>query len=88
MSHPPLMTLPPGVADRWNDGRHAARPGSGPPGETCGSCHHLLLSGSRGQFRKCGKMRGTGSRSARSDVRKEDLACVVWQVATGGLVNG
>ncbi len=46
-----------------------------PPGETCGSCAHLL--GSPRTYRKCAKHRQT--RAAETDVRISWPACPLWE---------
>jgi hypothetical protein len=56
--------------------RYAARPGSGPPGETCGSCKHRVLRKSR--FWKCGILRGAWTRGNETDIRPTSPACVLW----------
>lgn len=48
-----------------------------PPGETCGTCAHLL--GEAGSYRKCARHRQT--RAAETDVRISWPACVLWEDA-------
>lgn len=63
---------------------HPARPGSGPEGETCGTCRHSKrLSYTRG-FYKCWLYRGAWTCSRRTDVLLRDPACRFWQPATKG----
>ena len=39
---------------------HAARPGSGPEGQTCGTCRHRVsVDGGARWYTKCGLTRGT-----------------------------
>jgi hypothetical protein len=58
---------------------HAARPGTGPPGETCGSCEHLVRKHLAKTYIKCGLTRAVWTRSCRTDVRVRDQACSKWQ---------
>lgn len=46
-----------------------------PPGETCGTCAHLL--GSPGTYRKCARHRQT--HAAETDVRISWPACRLWE---------
>lgn len=77
---PPLMTLPASAYVTPQRG-HAARPGTGPKGETCGGCAHRVLwqSDSGKKFSKCGLCRGNWTRGRGSDITKKDAACVAWQ---------
>jgi hypothetical protein len=77
-SKPPLK--------RRNDGRprksgHAGVPGTGPVGETCGTCRHYRAINSRagGSFRKCELMRSRWTKGPGSDIRKGDRACNRWE---------
>ena len=57
----------------------AYRAGSGPEGETCGSCKNkkrFEAGSSRGW--KCGLVKPRGSSSA-SDIRLKWAACVMWK---------
>lgn len=59
---------------------HAGHPGSGPDGETCGSCQHYALSHHRGgTYRKCGLVRANWSHGPGTDIRKRDPACELWK---------
>jgi hypothetical protein len=59
---------------------HAAHPGSGPKGETCGSCEHRKsVQGGRKTFSKCELMRAQWTAGPGSDIRKKDPACVLWK---------
>lgn len=59
---------------------HAARPGSGPEGQTCGSCRHYTRRITRGgTFRKCGLTKATWTGGPGSDIRKKDPACHLWE---------
>lgn len=59
---------------------HAGRPGSGPPGATCGGCAHYVrkLVGSR-TYPKCGLSSGVQKKHRGSDIRMRDAACQFWE---------
>jgi hypothetical protein len=62
---------------------HAAAPGSGPQGETCGSCRHLARNRpSSRAYLKCGLMEAAWTGGAGTDVRARDPACSQWQAPT------
>ena len=90
MSAPRLVALdgPLTAQDIWDRARrrkepeprgHAAMPGTGPEGETCGSCRHLARIRLANTYLKCAlnEARWTGGR--KSDVRAKDAACAKWQ---------
>lgn len=65
---------------------YAADPGTGPAGQTCGSCRHSIK---RGKFWKCklaakvkvlpnGSRIGDWSRCISSDIRLKSPACKLW----------
>lgn len=57
---------------------HAARPGTGPEGETCGSCVHLERRKMSKTYLKCGMTKATWTGGGASDVRAKDPACSKW----------
>lgn len=61
---------------------HAGIPGTGPEGETCGSCRHLFRNQRAKTYLKCelNKTRWTGGR--KSDVRARDKSCKFWEKPT------
>lgn len=73
---PPLMVLPPQTVMAKKG--HAAYPGTGPKGETCGSCRHLTRHrpGAR-TYSKCALVKL--GRSVSSDSRQQDPACARWE---------
>lgn len=83
MSHPDLMVLPPHVKPvvRLKKHGHAALPGTGPAGETCGSCKHLYRNRMAKTYLKCGLMRAHWTGGAGTDVRAGDAACRRWEKA-------
>jgi hypothetical protein len=67
--------LPP-LAERPARGGYAWPPGSGPAGETCGSCRHLVAHGRTRNYWKCGLVAWT--HGAATDIRKRSPACELW----------
>ena len=55
---------------------HAAPPGSGPDGDTCGSCGHIYYFERSKRYYKCGLVKPT--HGSATDLRKRDLACSRW----------
>jgi hypothetical protein len=76
----PLMALPehvlksPGVRVRG----HAAIPGTGPKGETCGSCGGMRIRSGAKNYTKCGLTQSKWTGGAATDVRRKDPACSKW----------
>lgn len=58
---------------------HAAKPGTGPAGETCGSCAHLFRNQQARTYLKCELMRHAWTGGAGSDVGARDPACREWK---------
>lgn len=58
---------------------YAALPGTGPDGETCGSCRHLARVQHAKTYLKCGLMRAYWTRGTRTDVRAKAPACRRWE---------
>lgn len=61
---------------------YAAMPGSGPEGETCGSCKHLCRKRMAKTYLKCGLMRRHWTGGTATDVRAKAPACRNWEKAT------
>ena len=60
----------------------ADRPGTGPAGETCGSCKHLERTGRSGKcFPKCALTRACWTHGPKTDIRIRWAACSKWAVA-------
>jgi hypothetical protein len=54
---------------------HAARPGTGPAGETCGTCRHLYRTQDTARpYRKCELNRAAWTGGPKTDVRASDAA--------------
>jgi hypothetical protein len=79
-----LMTLPETAiqyAERLTRLKgHAAPPGTGPAGETCGSCkYRASVMGGNKAFSKCDLMKHKRTHGSASDIRKKDPACSRWE---------
>ncbi|HEV2862870.1 MAG TPA: hypothetical protein VGX48_17775 [Pyrinomonadaceae bacterium] len=61
---------------------YAATPGTGPDGETCGTCkHHVVITYSK-DYHKCLEFRRRGGRWTHgpgSDIRVGSPACKLWE---------
>lgn len=77
------------VAEPKQRGKHyveprgyAAKPGTGPAGETCGSCKNHVINQFARDYHKCllSKVKWTGGRG--SDILVRSPACAKWE-ATG-----
>lgn len=58
---------------------HVLPPGSGPVGETCGSCRHLFRNHMAKTYLKCELNRARWTGGGASDVRAKDAACAKWE---------
>lgn len=65
---------------------HAAAPGTGPAGETCGSCSHCTFRSLKGNktrnFYKCELMTQHWTYGRETDVLKTSPACSRWVAGT------
>lgn len=59
---------------------HAGPVGSGPDGETCGTCKHLHRKQMGKTYLKCELTRKSWTGGTASDVRAKDAACWKWEV--------
>lgn len=59
---------------------YVALPGSGPAGETCCSCKHLVRRRMAKTYLKCGLMQRGWTRRAASDVQARYPACSRWKL--------
>lgn len=58
---------------------YAMPPGTGPDGETCGSCRHKAYNQpGAGRFIKCGLMRAVWTHGPKTDIRAKAPACKLW----------
>ena len=60
---------------------HASKPGTGPAGETCGSCKHIFRNVLAKTYLKCGLNRAMWTGGRKSDIRARDAACLKWAAA-------
>ena len=59
---------------------HAAKPGTGPAGEMCGTCRHdRRVSGGNRNFHKCALLEHAWSHGLGTDIKKRDPACRLWE---------
>ena len=56
--------------------------GSGPVGETCGTCRHRVLKRLGGTYQKCELMEAHWTCGAGSDVKAKWPACKYWEAKT------
>jgi hypothetical protein len=88
MADQPLMVLPESAllkARQLSNKRgHAAPPGTGPEGETCGSCAHLHRNQQARVYLKCGLNKANWTGGGGSDVRARDAACRRWEATNAG----
>ena len=61
---------------------YAARPGTGPQGETCGTCQHCCAKTRNRTYYKCGLCVSNWSASRTSDVLLRSPACQFWAAGT------
>ena len=59
---------------------HIDTPGTGPEGETCGSCQHCIrIRYHNKNYHKCGLMEPLWTHGAGTDIKKKDAACKSWE---------
>jgi hypothetical protein len=59
---------------------YAAKPGTGPEGESCKSCRHSIHAGTGGKrFPKCELMLACWTSSRRTDILMGAAACSKWE---------
>lgn len=58
---------------------HVMPPGTGPKGETCGSCQYLFRRRMAKVYLKCHLNQAKWSRGGKTDVRLRDHACSKWE---------
>jgi hypothetical protein len=77
-----LMILPPSalLGTKVRRRGHAGNPGSGPKGETCGTCKaYRTVQGGRSTHPKCHLERANWTGGPGSDIRKRDPSCEFWK---------
>lgn len=60
-------------------GLYAALPGTGPEGETCGSCRHLYRREMAKTYLKCSLMQGKWTGGGGTDIKARAPACSKWE---------
>lgn len=60
---------------------YAAQPGTGPAGETCGSCAHLYRNRMAKTYLKCALMKAHWTGGGATDVKARAPACRRWEPA-------
>lgn len=67
---------------RYTPKGYATRPGSGPKGETCGTCEFAKkVNGGRRYYWKCWLVRQNWTSSYGTDIRLKSPACSRWELA-------
>lgn len=78
---PPAAVIPPRGKHYTQPKGYAAGPGTGPAGETCGSCEHVVRARSYSNSKrwlKCGLMQPAWTSGRGSDVLARMPACSKW----------
>ena len=74
-----LMMLPETAKRAVKRRGHAGAPGTGPAGQTCKTCHHVVSRrGGVRSWTKCALSKHRWTGGAGTDVRKKDPACSSW----------
>ena len=67
------------------DKRHPCSSGTGPKGETCGTCGHRVKVRYHGKaYNKCGVLKGYWTHGPGTDLKCKDEACSMWHNCIGG----
>jgi hypothetical protein len=61
------------------DRAHSYKPGTGPAGESCGTCEKLREHHYSRTYFKCAVMKRFWTRGPGTDIRKKDSACLAWE---------
>lgn len=61
---------------------YAAPPGTGPEGQTCGSCKHCCFKQLRRRFYKCRLMARTWTWGRGTDINLSSPACKRWEAGS------
>lgn len=61
------------------DRAHPYPPGSGPPGQTCGTCIKCVAKHYSKTYFKCHVLRKFWTSGPATDIRKKDRACLSWE---------
>jgi ribosomal protein L37AE/L43A len=60
---------------------YCASPGTGPKGETCGSCKHHVVKRLAKNYHKCNLARAAWTGGRKTDIRVRAPACLRWERA-------
>lgn len=71
--------IPDVPSKRREDRAHAAKPGTGPAGETCRHCLHRVTVEYAKNYQKCGLMRAFWTGGGATDIRCKDPACRMFE---------
>lgn len=58
---------------------YADKPGSGPEGETCGTCKHCVFKRMAGSYPKCAVVKESWTSGTATDIRLKSAACSKWE---------
>jgi hypothetical protein len=73
---PPNRLVGRGRSGKGKQWGYIMPPGTGPAGETCGSCRHIARSR---RFRKCGLARMKWTHGFKTDILARSPACSRWE---------
>jgi len=84
----PLMVMPPQserskIAALALTGLYADTPGTGPKGETCGTCKHLYRRALAKTYLKCALTQHGWTGGGKTDVKARAPACSKWEKDRG-----
>jgi hypothetical protein len=68
---------------RYQKNGYATVPGSGPAGETCKTCKHIVRLRYARVYRKCGLMRSFWTHGPGTDIEARSPACRRWEKPDG-----
>ncbi len=64
---------------RFSKGGYASPPGTGPEGETCGTCTHIYRKKMGKTYSKCNLMRAMWTGGYGTDIKVRAAACNKWE---------
>jgi len=73
----PFGTALPPITPRPVVRGYARRPGTGPEGQTCGTCANVVCKSYSRNYYKCGLVKTTGGPA--TDIRLSSPACELWK---------
>lgn len=70
----------PATAPEKLRGGYPRRPGSGPTGETCGTCRNCIATGPHSRvYYKCKVLQFRWTHGPGTDIKKKTPACEMWE---------